>query len=83
MRYSRIRRARNQKRYAIVLLIVFLILGGIYFLMAGTIGKAISNIITPILKTKVGTEQDGQVLNRMDKMSILQMRLVRKERTQS
>ena len=60
MRYSRIRRARNQKRYAIVLLIVFLILGGIYFLMAGTIGKAISNIITPILKTKVGTEQDGQ-----------------------
>ena len=46
MRYSRIRRARNQKRYAIVLLIVFLILGGIYFLMAGTIGKAISNIIT-------------------------------------
>ncbi|MGI6372739.1 MAG: SPOR domain-containing protein [Caldicoprobacterales bacterium] len=60
MRYSRIRRARNQKRYAIVLLIVFLILGGVYFLMAGTIGKAISNIITPILKTKVGTEQDGQ-----------------------
>lgn len=60
MRYSRIRRARNQKRYAIVLLIAFLLLGGIYFLMAGTIGKAISNIITPILKPKVGSQQDEQ-----------------------
>ena len=28
--------------------------------MAGTIGKAISNIITPILKPKVGSQQDEQ-----------------------
>jgi hypothetical protein len=62
MRYSRIRRARNQKRYAIVLLIVFLILGGVYFLMAGTIGKAISNIITPILKTKVDANQHDELV---------------------
>lgn len=60
MRYSRIRRARNQKRYAIVLLIIFLVLGGMYFIMAGTIGKAISNLISPILESKGNSRQKEQ-----------------------
>ena len=52
MRYSRVKRARNQRRYAFIVIILFLILGGIYFFTAGTMGKYISNFITPILKSK-------------------------------
>ncbi|MFY9177522.1 MAG: SPOR domain-containing protein [Caldicoprobacterales bacterium] len=52
MRYSRIRRARNQRRYFSMIIIIFLILGGIYFFTAGTMGKYISGFIAPILKSK-------------------------------
>ena len=52
MRYSRITRARNQRRYAFIVIVIFFVLVGIYFLIAGTMGKAISNLITPILKSK-------------------------------
>lgn len=52
MRYSRIRRGRNQRRYASVLIVLFIIFGGIYFFTAGTMGKFMSEFITPILKSR-------------------------------
>lgn len=60
MRYSRIRRARNQRQYISLVIIIFLILGGIYFFTAGTMGKYISGIIAPILKSKQETAQLDQ-----------------------
>lgn len=60
MRYSRIRRARNQRRYISLVIIIFLILGGIYFFTAGTMGKYISGFIAPILKSKQETDQLDQ-----------------------
>ncbi|NLZ52732.1 MAG: SPOR domain-containing protein, partial [Thermoanaerobacteraceae bacterium] len=60
MRYSRIRRARNQRQYISLVIIIFLILGGIYFFTAGTMGKYISGIIAPILKSKQETDQLDQ-----------------------
>ena len=60
MRYSRIRRARNQRRYISLVIMIFLILGGIYFFTAGTMGKYISGFIAPILKSKEETDQLDQ-----------------------
>ena len=60
MRYSRVKRVRNQRRYAFIVIILFLILGGIYFFTAGTMGKYISNFIAPILKSRQSTEQLAQ-----------------------
>lgn len=60
MRYSRIRRARNQRQYISLVIIIFLILGGIYFFTAGTMGKYISGFIAPILKSKQETDQLDQ-----------------------
>jgi len=60
MRYSRIRRARNQRRYLSIVIMIFLILVGIYFFTAGTMGKYISGFIAPILKSKQDTAQLDQ-----------------------
>ena len=60
MRYSRIRKVRNQRRYASVLVVIFLIFGGVYFFTAGTMGKYFSNLISPILKSKQELDKAGQ-----------------------
>jgi len=60
MRYSRIRRSRNRRRYLSSVIMIFLILGGIYLFTAGTMGKYISNFIAPILKSKQETAQLDQ-----------------------
>ncbi|NLJ40149.1 MAG: SPOR domain-containing protein [Clostridiales bacterium] len=52
MRYSRIRRTKNQRQVAWVIIVIFLILGGVYFFMAGTFGKFISGLVSPILESK-------------------------------
>ncbi len=49
MRYSRFRRKRTKQRYAAFLLIAVLLLGGIYVVVAGTAGRFISNLVSPIL----------------------------------
>lgn len=52
MRYSRIRKGKNQKRYAVALIVILLIFAGAYFFSAGSLGKYISNLISPILKSR-------------------------------
>ncbi len=52
MRYSRIKRGRNQRRYASVIITLILLFCVLYFLTAGTIGKYLSNLISPILRSK-------------------------------
>ena len=49
MRYSRFKRKRSNQRYAVFFLITLLIIAVIYIASAGTIGKFISGIISPIL----------------------------------
>ncbi len=49
MRYSRLKKRKTKQRYAAFVLIVLLVFGVIYVLSAGTLGKFVSNLISPIL----------------------------------
>ena len=51
MRYSRLKRKKTKQRYATFILVVVLIFAIIYVISAGTIGKFVSNIISPILSS--------------------------------
>lgn len=52
MRYSRIKKGRNQRRYASAIITLILIFGALYLITAGTMGKYLGDLISPILKSK-------------------------------
>jgi hypothetical protein len=72
MRYSRIKKSQNKKRYATLLLVVLLGFLILYIAFAGTLGKFVSNWISPILvgedsgKVPGGSNQDEPILTLPD-----------------
>lgn len=49
MRYSRLRRKKTKQRYAAFILTALLLFVIVYVISAGTLGKLVSNLISPIL----------------------------------
>ncbi|MDD4679656.1 MAG: SPOR domain-containing protein [Clostridia bacterium] len=74
MRYSRIKKSQSKKRYAKLLLVVLLGFVILYLAFAGTLGKFVSKLISPIFngedQNKVpGNKLDDQELTLPDKTS--------------
>jgi len=60
MRYSRLRRRKTKQRYAAFILTALLLFVVIYVISAGTLGKFVSNLISPIL---IGTGDKDETNN--------------------
>jgi hypothetical protein len=52
MRYSRLKKRRRKKRYAKLFLTALLILGILYVVSAGKLGKFVSRLVSPIINQK-------------------------------
>lgn len=63
MRYSRIKKNQSKKRYASLLLVILLGLIILYIAFAGTLGKFVSNWISPLFRGENETEVPGNNLD--------------------
>ncbi len=61
MRYSRLKKRRKKKRYAKLFLIALLILGILYVVSAGKLGKFVSRLVSPIINQKGNSDGTDEV----------------------
>ncbi|HZK34692.1 MAG TPA: SPOR domain-containing protein [Bacillota bacterium] len=60
MRYSRIRKQNARKKYAFLIVVVILISCIIYIIFAGTLGKLLSGVISPIVGKNSEIDSQGR-----------------------
>lgn len=59
MRYSRIKKKRGRRKYAILILVIIFILATAYIFSAGTLGKYLSRFISPIIGGDILDTEDN------------------------